>query len=65
MVQRRTAIVTGGLQGIGLEIASELARNGARVAVGARRGGDADQSAAARTAIGDQGMVAALDVRLT
>ena len=38
----RTAIVTGGLQGIGLAIAAELTRRGIRVAGGARRGGDAN-----------------------
>jgi NAD(P)-dependent dehydrogenase (short-subunit alcohol dehydrogenase family) len=57
-----TAIVTGGLQGIGLAIATELTRQGARVAVGARRGGDANHSTAAKTAVGNSGMVAALDV---
>lgn len=65
MEQKRTAIVTGGLQGIGLAIASELARQDIRVAVGARSGGDANQSAIARSAIGKQGMVAPLDVRST
>ena len=43
MSEKRTAIVTGGLQGIGLAIASELSRQGIRVAVGARRGGDDSQ----------------------
>ena len=65
MIQRRTAIVTGGLQGIGLAIASELARQGIRVAVGARSGGDANRSAIARSTIGEQGMVSPLDVRST
>ncbi len=58
----RTAIVTGGLQGIGLAIAAELTRQGVRVAVGARRGSDAEHCAAAKDAVGDSGMVAALDV---
>ncbi|MDH3377609.1 MAG: SDR family oxidoreductase [Gammaproteobacteria bacterium] len=65
MEQERTAIATGGLQGIGLAIASELTRQGMRVAVGARSGGSADRSALARSAIGDRGMVAPLDARST
>ena len=65
MVENRTAIVTGGLGGIGLAVASELARQGARVAVGSRRGDDPDVSAAARAAVGGQGLVAALDVGST
>lgn len=58
----RTAIVTGGLQGIGLAIAAELTRQGVRVAVGARRGGDANHRLAAKAAVGSEGLVAALDV---
>jgi NAD(P)-dependent dehydrogenase (short-subunit alcohol dehydrogenase family) len=58
----RTAVVTGGLQGIGLAIASELARQDIRVAVGARRGDDPNHCAAAKAAVGKEGMVAALDV---
>lgn len=65
MSRKRTAIVTGGLQGIGLAIASELNRQGIRVAVGARRGGDDSQIAKAKAAVGEDGMVAALDVRST
>jgi NAD(P)-dependent dehydrogenase (short-subunit alcohol dehydrogenase family) len=65
MSEKRTAIVTGGLQGIGLAIASELSRQGIRVAVGARRGGDDSQAAEARAAVGKYGLVAALDVRST
>jgi NAD(P)-dependent dehydrogenase (short-subunit alcohol dehydrogenase family) len=65
MGQRRIAIVTGGLQGIGLAIAAELASQGAGVAVGARRGGDEAMAAAARETIGDDCLVAALDVRST
>ena len=57
-----TAIVTGGLQGIGLAIAAELAKQNVKVAVGARRGADAEHSAAAKAVVGDQGLVAALDV---
>ena len=63
MNQKRTAIVTGGLQGIGLAIAADLAAQGIRVAVGARRGADAELAARAREAIGEGCLVAALDVR--
>ncbi len=63
MNQRRTAIVTGGLQGIGLAIAADLAARGIRVAVGARRGADAALAARARETIGDGCLVGALDVR--
>ena len=63
MNQNRIAIVTGGLQGIGLAIAAELARRGMRVAVGARRGGDSGLADAAADAIGNGCLVAALDVR--
>ncbi len=63
MVSGRVAVVTGGLSGIGLAVAAALAGQGARVAVGARRGGDGDASAAARQAVGGDGIVAALDVR--
>jgi NAD(P)-dependent dehydrogenase (short-subunit alcohol dehydrogenase family) len=62
MNQERTAIVTGGLQGIGLAIAAELAEQGINVAVGARRGGDAALAANARETIGDNCLVEALDV---
>ena len=65
MLNGRVAIVTGGLQGIGLAIARELTAQGARVAVGSRRGGEAEASAKAMLAIGDKGMVAALDVAST
>jgi len=63
MNQKHTAIVTGGLQGIGLAIAANLAAQGIRVAVGARRGADAALAARAREAIGEACLVAALDVR--
>jgi NAD(P)-dependent dehydrogenase (short-subunit alcohol dehydrogenase family) len=65
MSEFRVAIVTGGLQGIGLAIASELSRQGIRVAVGARRGGDEIQTLLARKTVGEEGMVVALDVRST
>ncbi|MCP4334559.1 MAG: SDR family oxidoreductase [Gammaproteobacteria bacterium] len=63
MNQKRTAIVTGGLQGIGLAIAADLAAQGIRVAVGARRGADPTLAARARETIGEDCLVAALDVR--
>ena len=62
MLNGRVAIVTGGLQGIGLAIAEELTRQGACVAVGSRRGDDANSASTALRAVGEQGMVAALDV---
>ena len=65
MLNGRVVIVTGGLQGIGLAIVEELTRQGARVAVGSRRGDDVESSASARLAVGDRGMVAALDVAST
>lgn len=58
----RVAIVTGGLQGIGLAIAEALTQHGGRVAVGSRRGEDNEHSVAARSAVGENGLVAALDV---
>ena len=64
-MKERVAIVTGGLQGIGLAIAKQLTAQGARVATGSRRGDDAEASASARDAVGSQGMVAALDVAST
>ena len=63
MLEMHTAIVTGGLQGIGLAIAAELARQGARVAVGARRGDDPDATREAIAAIGETGFAGPLDVR--
>jgi len=61
----RIAVVTGGLQGIGLAIAKELTEQGVRVAVGSRRGDNTEASASARQAVGELGMVAALDVAST
>jgi len=63
MKQEHTAIVTGGLQGMGLAIAADLAASGINVAVGARRGADAALAARARDSIGDSCLVEALDVR--
>lgn len=59
----RTAIVTGGLSGMGRAIASRLIRDGIDVTIGSRRGDDAE---AVRAILGPQGKemhVAALDVR--
>ncbi len=58
----RTAIVTGGMSGIGLAIARRLSRDGTHVAIGARRGGDADAARAFAAQAPDM-HVAALDVR--
>lgn len=58
----KTAIITGGLSGMGLAIARRLARDGTRVVVGARSGGDAGHVSAILGA--DSGIqAAALDVR--
>lgn len=61
-MKQRVAVVTGGLQGIGLAITRALTDNGARVAVGSRRGGDPKSAGAARQAVGSEGMVDSLDV---
>lgn len=58
----RTAIVTGGTTGIGLACAQALTAQGHRVAVGARRAGDAAVQAQVRGAVGTEVMLAALDV---
>lgn len=60
---RKTVIVTGGLVGIGRAAARALAKDGFRVAVGARRGDDPDLKAAARKQIGEGTIIRALDVR--
>ena len=62
---KRIAIVTGGLQGIGLAIAQELTRQGIIVAIGARRVDDIELCTEARSAIGDQGVIAHLDLQKT
>ena len=61
--ERKAAIVTGGLAGIGLAVAQALARDGFRVAVGARRGDDPDLQAMVRDRIGRDTIVCGLDVR--
>jgi NAD(P)-dependent dehydrogenase (short-subunit alcohol dehydrogenase family) len=62
---KRTAIVTGGLHGMGLAIAQELSRQGIIVAIGARRADDPEHCAEAREAIGKQGVIAHLDCQQT
>lgn len=62
---QRTAIVTGGLKGIGLAIAEELARQGIIVAIGARRTDDPEHCTEAREAVGKRGMIAYLDLQKT
>ena len=61
-MKNRAAIVTGGLQGIGLAIATELSRQGASVAIGARRGSDENLASEVRKKIGNPCFVAALNV---
>ena len=61
----RTAIITGGLSGMGLAIAKVLHAQGITICIGARRGGDQAAVAALHDAIGAPVMVAALDVRST
>jgi NAD(P)-dependent dehydrogenase (short-subunit alcohol dehydrogenase family) len=65
MHTQRLAIVTGGLQGIGLAIAQELSRQGVIVAIGARRANDPGHCADAREAIGKQGLISHLDLQKT
>ena len=59
----RTAIVTGGLSGIGLEIARLLIARGHKVAIGARRGADPVEQDKARAELGQDAFIAPLDVR--
>ncbi|MEO1139198.1 MAG: SDR family oxidoreductase [Pseudomonadota bacterium] len=59
----KTAIVTGGLAGLGLAIARALHEQGHRIVVGARRGGNPDQQKKAISTIGSNTTVGALDVR--
>ncbi|MFO1139284.1 MAG: SDR family oxidoreductase [Paracoccus sp. (in: a-proteobacteria)] len=59
----RIAIVTGGLSGIGRAVAVRLARDGATVHVGARRGAAADLTAPLTAEFGDRIGFGRLDVR--
>ena len=61
--KRKTAVVTGGLAGIGLVVAQTLSKNGFRVTIGARRGGDPEQPAKLRDLLGDKALIRPLDVR--
>ncbi len=58
----RTAIVTGGTTGIGLACAQALVARGYKVAIGARRAGDASVQAEVQSAVGRDVMMAPLDV---
>lgn len=59
----RTAVVTGGLSGIGRAVVAALVAQDVRVVVGARRAGDAEMAAAFRNDGADQAVLHVLDVR--
>ncbi len=61
--ENRVAVITGGLSGMGLQIAKRLHASGATVCIGARRGGDVDAVSKLRATIGAPIYVGALDVR--
>jgi NAD(P)-dependent dehydrogenase (short-subunit alcohol dehydrogenase family) len=61
MTEQRTALVTGGNRGIGLEVCRQLAATGLRVILTARNGARADAAAAALAGSGDV-VAATLDV---
>ncbi|MGI9406471.1 MAG: SDR family NAD(P)-dependent oxidoreductase [Hyphomicrobiaceae bacterium] len=61
----RVAIVTGGMAGIGLATVQALLSAGMKVAVGARRAGDAGMESAFRDAVRVDVFLAVLDVRST
>lgn len=58
----KSAMVTGGLTGIGLATAEFLAEAGAKVAVGGRRAGDPEMVEFAREALGPEPLILPLDV---
>ena len=58
----RIALIIGGTTGIGLACAKALVARGHRVAIGARRAGDAAVKAEVHRVLGDSVMLAALDV---
>ena len=58
----RVALVTGASRGIGREVALDLARDGADVALAARNAAPAEEAAAEIQAMGHRAMVIALDV---
>ncbi|MGK7653749.1 SDR family NAD(P)-dependent oxidoreductase [Roseovarius sp. B08] len=60
---QRTAIITGGLAGIGLATARLLHQAGHTIAIGARRGDDTSLQDMARDTVGADVFVAPLDVR--
>lgn len=59
----RTAIVTGGLTGIGLAISQALRASGHKVVIGTRRGADEGAQEMARREVGENVHLFALDVR--
>lgn len=63
MSERKVAIITGGLSGMGLAIATRFVADGFVVCIGARRGGDAAAVGEVRGKIGADVDAAALDVR--
>lgn len=60
---KATAVVTGGLVGMGQAIACALSANGVRVAIGARRGDDPALKEEAQALMGPDTLVHPLDVR--
>jgi NAD(P)-dependent dehydrogenase (short-subunit alcohol dehydrogenase family) len=63
MAETRTALVTGGNRGIGLEIAQQLARQGILTAIGSRDFAKGEAAAAQLIAEGLEPVVVELDVR--
>lgn len=59
----KTAIITGGLEGIGFAVARALQKDGVRIAIGARRGDVPEQQAQIKAALGVDTIVHHLDVR--